>query len=343
METLNPIDLNAQEARFIENLSEMDFKEKMIKEHGEKDCITTGLYLSIRNNKVEKWMMLATGLKKRRKTSVPKQWSEIGSFTGENAQITFDVNPNDIRFKVNSSVSDWLTFDAMQLYYPKEITPEQKARLKFRYRIKPSSKGPGQRLYLEMLVLPRQLDYENLPELKKKILDSAASKTLKFWGQSNPVSWDGSTAELAIMPTFGLFESQNQITDTSIMRLIHDVNRQMEAGESTSKLADIYKFIEGKSCTSIYQQKTLKLPWPTDRQVMRFEEGDKSSSSGNCVKISNKSIKVNDGSKYDRPIKLSYKCAKQLKTMLPPETTIDDVFEMQNILSPSLANNTASC
>ena len=342
-ENLKPIDVNALEARFLENLSEMDFKERMIKEHGEKDCITTGLYVSIKNNKVEKWMLIATGPKKRRKTSVPKQWSEIGLYTGEHAQITFDVNPNDIRFKVNSSVSEWLSFDEMQLYYPKEITPEQKARLKFRYRIKTSSKGPGQRLYLEMLVLPRQLDYENLPEIKKKILDSAAAKTLKFWGQSNPVSWDGSriSAELAIVPTFGLFESQNHITDANIRRLIHDVDRQLEAGESTSKLADVFKFMEEKSCKFIYQQKTLKLPWPTDRAVMRFEEGEKSSSSGKCVKITNKSIKVNDGSKYDRPIKLSYDCAKQLKSMLPTETTIEDVFEMQSILSSSIANNTA--
>ena len=58
-ENLKPIDVNALEARFLENLSEMDFKERMIKEHGEKDCITTGLYVSIKNNKVEKWMLIA--------------------------------------------------------------------------------------------------------------------------------------------------------------------------------------------------------------------------------------------------------------------------------------------
>lgn len=76
------------------------------------------------------------------------------------------MDPNEISFLPSSSVSQWLTFDEIQLFYRKEITAEQKARLKLRYRIKTSSKAPGQKLYIEFLVL--QLDYENLPELMKK-------------------------------------------------------------------------------------------------------------------------------------------------------------------------------
>ena len=146
-------------------------------------------------------------------------------------------------------------------YYPKEISPEQKARLKFRYRIKASSKSSGHKLYLEMILLPRQLDYENLPEIKKKIMESAGAKTIKFWCQSHPIFWEGAnvTADVPFVPTFGVFESEITITDANLRRLIHDVNIQLEAGEYVHKLADMFKFMEGKSSTFIYHQKTLDL------------------------------------------------------------------------------------
>ena len=102
---LKPIDVKALETRFIDDLSEIAFKETLIKEHGKKDCITTGLYVLLNDNKVEKWVLMTTGTKKRRKTPIPKQWSEIGLHAAEHAQITFDVDPNDINFKANSSVT----------------------------------------------------------------------------------------------------------------------------------------------------------------------------------------------------------------------------------------------
>ena len=144
-----------------------------------KRTVSRLAYVEIKNNKVEQWTIVTTGKKKRRKTTTPKQWSEIGLHCGENTSILFYVDPNEISFLPNSSVSQWLTFDEIQLFYPMEITAERKARLKFRYRIKTSSKAPGQKLYIEMLVLHKQLDYENLPEIKK-IMESAGAKTIKF-------------------------------------------------------------------------------------------------------------------------------------------------------------------
>ena len=57
-------------------------------------------------------------------------------------------------------------------------------------------------------------------------MDSAGTKTIKFWGQSNPVAWDGEqvTTDLPLVPTFGTFESKLVITDVNMRRLIHDVN-----------------------------------------------------------------------------------------------------------------------
>ena len=52
-----------------------------------KDAITSGVYVEIQNNKIEQWTIVATGKKKRRKTTVPKQWSEIGLHCGENDVI----------------------------------------------------------------------------------------------------------------------------------------------------------------------------------------------------------------------------------------------------------------
>ena len=197
---LNPVQVETLRPRFMEKLSMMDYKQHLMNEYGNKDTITAGIYVEIRNNKVEQWSIVATGKKKRRKTTVPKQWSETGLHCGENSTILFDVDPNEIALLSNSSVSKWLSFDEIQLYYPKEITTEQKARLKFRYRMKTSTKTPGHKLYIEMILLPNQLNYENLPEFKKEIIESAGAKTFKFWGQSNPVFWDGGeiTADLSL-------------------------------------------------------------------------------------------------------------------------------------------------
>ena len=328
---LNPVKVETLRPRFMENLSIMDHKQYLMNEYGNKDTITAGIYVEIRNNKVEQWSIVATGKKKRRKTTVPKQWSEIGLHCGENSTILFDVDPNEIAFLPNSSVSKWLTFDEIQLYYPKEITTEQKARLKFRYRMKTSTKTPGQKLYIEMILLPNQLNYENLPEFKKEIIESAGTKTIKFWGQSHPVFWDGAevTTDLPFVPTFGVFDCEIVITDAHIRRLIHDVHIQLEAGEHVNKLAELFKFIEGKACTPIYHQKILHLPTPVDREVRNPQQEDTdTNTSGNWIRINNKTIKINTGSKYDRPVKISTKCAKNLKTLLPKETTNEDILEM---------------
>ena len=341
---LKPLSLETLRPRFVQNLSFFDYKQKLMDTFDNKDAITSGVYVEIQNNKIEQWTIVATGKKKRRKTTVPKQWSEIGLHCGENDVILLDVDPNEITFLPNSSVSQWLTFDEIQLYYPKEISPEQKARLKFRYRIKASSKSSGHKLYLEMILLPRQLDYENLPEIKKKIMESAGAKTIKFWCQSHPIFWEGAnvTADVPLVPTFGVFESEITITDANLRRLIHDVNIQLEAGEYVHKLADMFKFMEGKSSTFIYHQKTLDLANPGDKEIVNLHEDEDINSSGKCVRINNKTIKVYSGTKYDRPVKMSAKYVKNLKSLLPRETTNDDILEMQHILSNSIANNTAN-
>ena len=117
----------------------------------------------------------------------------------------------------------------------------------------------------------------------------------------------------------------------------------MEAGEHVHKLADIFKFMEGKSSTFIYYQKTLHLAIQADEEVVWHHEDSDAKSPGNCVRIYNKTIKVNMGSKYDRPVKISANCCKNLKSLLvSTETTNEDVLEMKHILSSSLANKTAN-
>jgi len=70
----------------------------------------------------------------------------------------------------------------MQLTYPREISTDQKARLLFRYSIKPSSKIDALKLYVEMLMLPRGISLENLPETKKIMMNSSATLTTPFYG-----------------------------------------------------------------------------------------------------------------------------------------------------------------
>ena len=101
----------------------------------------------------------------------------------------------------------------------------------------------------------------------------------------------------------------------------------MEAGEHVHKLADLFKFIEGKSSTFSYHQKTLHLAIQADEEVVRPPEDSDANSSGKCVRIYNKTIKVNMGSKYDIPVKISEKCCQNLKSLLPTETTNEEVLE----------------
>ena len=108
---LQPINPEVLKSRFIEDLSMMDYKQSLMNGYGDKDTITAGLYVEFKNSDVEKWAIFTTGRKKRGKTNVPKQWSEIGLHSGENTTILFDVIPNRINFMPNSSVSQWMAFD----------------------------------------------------------------------------------------------------------------------------------------------------------------------------------------------------------------------------------------
>ena len=112
---LQPINPEILGSRFIEDLNLMDYKQKLMNEYGEKEAITAGLYVEFKNSEVEQWTIVTTGQKNRRKTNVPKQWSEIGLHSGESTTILFDVNPNEIIFLPNSSVSQWMIFE-IQLY-----------------------------------------------------------------------------------------------------------------------------------------------------------------------------------------------------------------------------------
>ena len=132
--------------RMKEDYNFMQYKQHLKDSCGDKELLV-GAYVQIRESNLLNWTLAATGVSKRRKTPVPKQWADIGFHAGANTQILFDVKPDDVKFKPNCCVSEWMSFDEMQLYCTNEVTPDQKARLKFRYRIKISKKRGVQTIH----------------------------------------------------------------------------------------------------------------------------------------------------------------------------------------------------
>ena len=247
--------------RMKQDYNYMQYKQHLKESCGDKELLV-GAYVQIREYNLINWTLAATGISKRRKAMVPKQWADIGFHAGANTQILFDVKPDDIRFKPNSCVSKWLSFDEMQLYCTKEVTPDHKSRLKFRYRIKPSKKKEMYKLYIEMIIMPKQLVYESLPNEKKETIESGAGLTLPFWSLSSPVVWEGEDelCNLTLTPMFGIFNSQIILNDAILRRIVHDITRQAEAGASTSKIGEFYKFLEEPSQGKTFKERSLELP-----------------------------------------------------------------------------------
>ena len=232
----------------------------------------------------------------------------------------------------------------MQLTFPREISTDQKARLLFRYRIKPSSKIDALKLYVEMLIMPRGITLENLPETKKIIMNSSATLTMPFYGQNQPIVWDGEDASSGItfMPTLGLFNSSFRLTDSTIRRIMYDVMREMEAGQSTSKVEDLYKFLENPKSKLMFKDTVLKMAEVPEKRVLHPTPEDKHQSSGKTIIIKKRKIRALAGSKYDRKEKFSKLCKVKLKAALPPETTWKDIEKLLKVMSASIANTTAS-
>ena len=155
-----------------------------------------------------------------------------------------------------------MSFDEMQLYCTKEITPDQKARLKFRYRIKASKKAEVHKLCIEMIIMPKQMVYESLSETKKEVTESGACLTVPFWSLSSPITWEGEdkSHSLTLTPMFGSFNSQVKLKDAILRRIVHDVLRQAEAGATTTKIEELFKFLEDTSRGKIFKERYLQIP-----------------------------------------------------------------------------------
>ena len=83
LDDLDHINLETLRPRFIQSLSIVDFKQHLMNALKEKDGITIGIYVEMKNNKVEQWTIVTTEKKKRRKTTTPKIWYKIGLHCGE--------------------------------------------------------------------------------------------------------------------------------------------------------------------------------------------------------------------------------------------------------------------
>ena len=337
--------INSEEAacRVIANLSHNDFRHHLLNSEAAKDRVVAGVYVQVDDNIVNQWSIYLAGPAKKRKTTVPKQWTELGLNWAENTVIHFEVDPKNIKFNHNSSVSNWLTFDEMQLTYPREISTDQKARLLFRYSIKPSTKIEALKLYIEMLILPRGILFENLPEAKKRIMNSPAALTMPFYGQNHPIIWDGgdASANIVFMPTFGTFTSSFRPSDSTIRRIIYDVMREIESGKSTSQIEVLHKYLEDPKSKPIFKEKILKLAVAPGKVILEPPAEGTRQSSGKTIRIKNKNIRALAGSKYDREAKFSALSKAKLKAALPPEATYGDVETLQQVLSASIANTTA--
>lgn len=340
---IKPVSSEEAAGRALDEFSQNDFRHQLVNSDAAKKGLTGGVYVQVNDNVVDHWTIYLAGPARKRKTTVPKQWTELGLNWSENTFINFELDPKNIRFNPNSSVSSWLSFDEMQLTFPREISTDQKARLLFRYSIKPSSKIDALKLYVEMLMLPRGISLENLPETKKIMMNSSATLTMPFYGQNQPIFWDGENASAGItfMPTFGLFNSSFQLTDSSVRRIIYDVMVQMEAGESTNKVQDLHKFLENPKSKLTFKDKILKIAEVPEISVVHPPPEDKQQSSGKPNKIKRCKIRALAGSKYDRKNKFSTLCKVKLKAALPPETTWEDVDTVLKVMSASIANTTA--
>jgi len=87
------------------------------------------------------------------------------------------------------------------------------------------------------------------------------------------------------MPTFGLFSSSFQLTDSTIRRIIYDVMVEMEAGESTNKVQDLHKFLEDSKSKLTFKDKILKIAEVPEISVVHPPPEDKQQSSGKPNKI----------------------------------------------------------
>ena len=327
-----------------EEVGSMEFRHKFNEQNAKNEGIKVAAYCTVKNDKLHSWNLFTSGAVKTRKTSVPHCWTAIGIHSKENTQIKFEVNPNNIIFLTNKTVSRWMTFDEMQLHFPKEIAPDQKAKLKFRWRLKISQESEV-RLCIEMIVLTNNIKYENLPELKKRILESQGSMTMLFWSQRRPVECEGNSAEcdILIAPTFGTFGSKIDLSDATVRRIVFDISQQLQAGKSTSKIEEMTKYLESKSNVFYTgHSKALSIPVPEGVEVNTANFSEVSSErSGKAVIIGNTVIRAKKGNKYQRDLKIDPQTTEILKASMPSEATAEDVVNMQKLLSHSIANTTA--
>ena len=319
MKDLKPINPEEAANRVVPELSPNDFRHNLVNSEAAKKDLIAGVYVQVEDNVVNQWIIYLAGPVKKRKTTVPKQWTELGLNWGEGTFIHFEVDPKNIRFNPNSSVSNWLSFDEIQLTYPKEISTDQKSRLLFRYSIKPSTKIEALKLYVEMLLLPRGKTLKHLPEAKKLIMNSAAALTMPFYGQNQPIVWDGEDAssQIMFMPMFGTFNSSFRPTDSTVRRIIYDIMREMEAGQSTNKADLLHRFLEDPKSKLVFKEKILKIAAVPEKHLMDPPTDDTQQSSGKLIKINKSNIRALASSKYDRESKFSPLSKAKLKGSTP--------------------------
>ena len=325
-----------------QDLSPVEYKKQLKDNFQDKDIITAGVYVKIKQDNIDHWAIMMTGEPKKKKVNgTPKQWASIGLFQGENTNIQFTVNPDKIIFKHNSCVTQWLTFDEMQLHYNKEISADQKSRLLFRYRIRTSTTTEGHRLHIEMLVLPNNLQYNALPVNKRRIMDSACALTYTFWSQTQPIRWAGANKDLDVtfLPRFACYDSNIKLSDAIVRRLIFEVETDLGAGKRTTKVEEMAEFLTNNSKSGIFRKKELLLPLPAGTRIREENTPPENFDSGKIF-IFGKTTKVRAEatSKYSRPVYSTKEDVSRLKSIMPNEMTTRDAINMRKIMSASVSD-----
>ena len=96
---IKPVNSEEAAGRALDEFSQNDFRHQLVNSDAAKKGLTGGVYVQVNDNVVSHWTIHLAGPIRKRKTTVPKQWTELGLNWGENTSINFELDPKNIRFK----------------------------------------------------------------------------------------------------------------------------------------------------------------------------------------------------------------------------------------------------
>lgn len=106
----------------------------------------------------------------------------------KNVSVTIDVD--QIKFRFNSTVTDWLPAHQFKLQFDFEFPPEKLGQILFRYRLAHAGNGvKQQRLRVEMLILPDGSTYGGLSPAVKLMTNSPCFPANLVTIVTQPLEW----------------------------------------------------------------------------------------------------------------------------------------------------------